>query len=168
MYVCLLTTPTDHTPPSYPQGPMVIDFDSLKRPVMNGVGSTNQIAPVEVHTPSILKIVLLQAEATPTSGGDPAHHDRAMDVISLSGVVLHYSKGAWQLAEGSTYHEVTEQSEEKIEGFTLRGGVRALYSHTKHSWYVLQPLAPPPDPAQSQSPQENASNERSLTTSGEK
>ena len=145
---------------------MVIDFNSLKRPVVNGAGltgSTNLIAPMEIHTPSILKIVLLQAEATPTSGGD-----RAMDVISLSGVVLRYSKGAWQLAQGFQYHEALEQSEEKIEGFTLRGGVRVLYSHTKHCWYALPPLAPPPGPAHPQSPQENTHNEGSLTTSGER
>ena len=141
-----------HTPPLSPEGPMVIDFDSLKKPVVTltgegQVGVARHVAPMEVRTPSILKIVLLQAEATPTSEASSAPQDKAMDAISLSGVVLHYSQGVWKVAEGYDYHTIPKQSVENIEGFTIKGGIRVLYSHTHHRWYVLPPLHQPVVPA---------------------
>lgn len=135
-----------------PTGPMVIDFSSLKTPVVaiKKEGQDAVVAPMVVHTPAILKIVLLQAEATPTSVNSSTQN---MDVISLSGVVLRHSQSVWQLAEGFNYHEIPQQSVENIEGFTIRGGIRVLFSHTYRKWYVLPPLPPAqPHPPQQAAP----------------
>ena len=115
-----------------PSNPLFIQFDSLRKE--EGVASGQAIT---IHRPSILKVILLQSQASTS----PSHTNR-MNTISLSGVVLHLKNDKWLLHDGYEFHDpacVEEDKESKMERYPLPGGIVAVYNHTKNCWFVLPP-----------------------------
>ena len=127
-----------------PSNPLFIQFDSLR--LGGGVGPTatttsQALAPIVIHRPSILKVILMQSQAT----ASPTHRGQNMDRISLSGVVLLWRNNEWVLHDGQEYHDPKQVEEEEeregsvMETYPLPGGIIAVYNHTKNRWYVLPP-----------------------------
>ena len=104
------------------------------------------VVPIDVCTPNMLKIVLLQASGLSSA----AEKVGAMDLMSLSGVCLRNERGTWRLLPGSNSHAPPPStSTEHTETFPLTGGIRAVFNHTQKCWYVFPPLTattgqPPP------------------------
>lgn len=129
-----------------PTNPLIINLDDLRQPLVPAEAiptKTGQeskgLAPVVIHKPSILKVILLQSQATPTSNPTQS---RSLELISLSGVLLHCNKGVWQLQEGYNYHDpIPEGTEDQGELYTLPGGIRAIYNPTQLRWHVLPSLS---------------------------
>ena len=87
---------------------------------------------------------------------DSPTHNRDMDMISFSGVVLRWRDKRWELHEGYQYHdpEHVRQDEEEgsiMETHPLPGGIVTVYNHTQGRWYVLPPLHLP-SPTQAGTP----------------
>ena len=145
-----LTTPT--TPPPHPPVvqepfrpvPMVINLEKLlnKAPPTTVDPTSSSLAgrpviPIDVRTPNMLKMVLLQASGPDSAAGEM----RPMDLISLSGVCLRNERGTWRMVAGSNFHDPPPTtSSDHTETFPLMGGVRAVFNHTQKCWYVLPPL----------------------------
>ena len=134
--------------------PMVIDVAALANriptpstlpnttdPNKTGPQQTTR-KPIEVRSPNILKVVMLASESMSSDGGE-----RAMDMLSLSGVVLKNDRGVWRLAEGCNFHDpLPFDCQDHTETFVLPGGIRAIFNHsqTPKRWHVLPPPTPAP------------------------
>ena len=108
--------------------------------------------PIEVRSPNILKVVMLASETMSSDGGE-----RAMDMLSLSGVVLKYERGVWVLAGGCNFHDpLPFDCQDHTETFVLPGGIRAIFNHSQapKRWHVLPP--PTPAPSVDNRPDENS------------
>ena len=127
-----------------PTNPLVIKFDSLRtssltRKDEEGKSGSNiqELAPIVIHRPSILRVILLQSQAT----NNPTEKSN-MDLISLSGVVLHYSNRVWKLHEGFNFHDplsIEEDVGSNLETHIIPGGIEAKFSHALNCWYVFPP-----------------------------
>eukprot|EP00731_Ephydatia_muelleri_P017763 Em0010g861a len=146
----VLTTPTsasDPPPPSEPfrPAPMVINLEKLaslnKAPPTDSAPSLagKPVAPIDIRTPNMLKMVLLQASE---SSSVVSETSGPMDLISLSGVSLRNERGMWRMVAGSSFHDAPPTtSTDHTESFPLAGGgIRAVFNHTQKCWYVLPPL----------------------------
>ena len=145
-----LTTPTTPPPPPpvvqepFRPVPMVINLEKLlnKAPPTTVDPTSSSLAgrpviPIDVRTPNMLKVVLLQASGSDSAAGEM----RPMDLISLSGVCLRNERGTWRMVAGSNFHDPPPTtSTDHTETFPLMGGVRAVFNHTQKCWYVLPPL----------------------------
>ena len=146
-----LTTPTNASdpppPPSEPfrPAPMVINLEKLaslnKAPPTDSAPSLlagKPVAPIDIRTPNMLKMVLLQASE---SSSVVSETSGPMDLISLSGVGLRNERGTWRMVAGSSFHDAPPTtSTDHTESFPLAGGIRAVFNHTQKCWYVLPPL----------------------------
>ena len=146
-----LTTPTSASdpppPPSEPfrPAPMVINLEKLaslnKAPPTDSAPSLlagKPVAPIDIRTPNMLKMVLLQASE---SSSVVSETSGPMDLISLSGVGLRNERGTWRMVAGSSFHDAPPTtSTDHTESFPLAGGIRAVFNHTQKCWYVLPPL----------------------------
>ena len=144
-----LTTPTStpSPPPSEPfrPAPMVINLEKLaslnKAPPTDSAPSSlvgKPVAPIDIRTPNMLKMVLLQASE---SSSVVSETSGPMDLISLSGVGLRNERGTWRMVAGSSFHDAPPTtSTDHTESFPLAGGIRAVFNHTQKCWYVLPPL----------------------------
>ena len=147
-----LATPTTPPPPPpvvqepFRPVPMVINLERLavlnKAPPTTVDPASSSLAgrpviPIDVRTPNMLKVVLLQASGPDSAAGEM----RPMDLISLSGVCLRNERGTWRMVAGSNFHDPPPTtSSDHTETFPLMGGVRAVFNHTQKCWYVLPPL----------------------------
>lgn len=123
--------------------PFVLSVDSLSQYSMSSTGN-DDLTPVIIHKPSILKVILLQTHSTSSNNETNQH---SIKLISMSGVVLHYNNkdGKWNLHENSTYHELPSQELLTTgEVYTLPGGIRAVYDSNGMCWYILPSLLPSP------------------------
>lgn len=117
-----------------PSSPLFIQFDSLRQ--VEPVSSSSVAAPIVIHRPSILKIILMQSYITTTSS--PTDTSQDMSLISLSGVVLRKRRNTWQLQDGSQFHDPsTVPQDSNLEKYQLPGDITALYNNTESNWYVL-------------------------------
>ena len=132
---------------------MVIDVSTLAPPhttdgttaepqLTNGTKNRPPQVPMEVRSPNILKVILNASESTASDVGK-----RAMDLLSLSGVVVKNDRGVWHLIEGSNFHDpLPFDCSDHTERFVLPGGIRAIFNHstTPKRWHVLPPPTPAP------------------------
>ena len=132
---------------------MVIDMTTLKPHVTkvttqqpqetNGSQAVPRpTTPMDIRSPNVLKMVLLASEATVNDTSE-----RAMDQLSLSGVVVRNDRGIWRLVEGSNFHDpLPFNCSDHTENFVLPGGIRAIFNHSRSPkrWHVLPPPTPTP------------------------
>lgn len=129
-----------------PSNPLFIQFDSLRQvePISNNSSSTSAAAaPIVIHRPSILKIILMQSNV------NSSESNQEMSLISLSGIVLRKRRNNWELKEGSQFHDpntVVVGNENNLEKYQLPGGIIALYNSTSSCWYVLPASSLSPSP----------------------
>ena len=130
-----------------PSNPLFIEFDSLRNDSSSFAPIAGRsFAPITIHRPSILKVILMQFQAI-----DSPTHKCDMDMISFSGVVLRWRNKGWELHEGYQYHDPEQVQRDEGEGsimetHPLPGGILVVYNHTQGQWYVLPPpnLSSPP------------------------
>lgn len=112
-----------------PSRPLIIKLLKETKWESEGQGGS----PVVVLKPSILKVILLQMEATPSDGS------QTMNSISLSEVHLRYDQNKWSLSDGHSYHG-PPQDGDATELYVLPGGIQAVYNLTQNCWHVLPPV----------------------------
>lgn len=98
----------------------------------------------EIKSASVLKVILRSIQSQGT--GDSSAAAASMNTISLSGCVLRYAGGKWNLVDGSSWHGPVQNDEAHHESFRLPPNIIASYYHDDKRWVVTNPdFRPPPE-----------------------